>query len=194
MVTTWWVASGGCQSGRRQGDGKYIPLSIVDLIEREEDGDAKDPGGADDDVLGEHLLPVPCPESDYHQLEMFVINNQAFGYGNLDEVGGDKAEGEEEDGVEDAHGEVEEVLVLLRHVAFVHVEELEAVVPNFCSKDQWTESKGGDEEEECSKENVICSSTGRRCSSCSATQCLWGLAQWRCSHMWSPCPPQGAAR
>ena len=86
---------------------------------------------------------------------MFVINNQAFGYGNLDEVGGDKAEGEEEDGVEDAHGEVEEVLVLLRHVAFVHVEELEAVVPNFCSKDQWTESKGGDEEEECSKENVI---------------------------------------
>ena len=86
---------------------------------------------------------------------MFVINNQAFGYGNLDKVGGDKAEGEEEDGVEDAHGEVEEVLVLLRHVAFVHVEELEAVVPNFCSKDQWTESKGGDEEEECSKENVI---------------------------------------
>ena len=86
---------------------------------------------------------------------MFVINNQAFGYENLDEVGGDKAEGEEEDGVEDAHGEVEEVLVLLRHVAFVHVEELEAVVPNFCSKDQWTESKGGDEEEECSKENVI---------------------------------------
>ena len=80
---------------------------------------------------------------------MFVINNQAFGYGNLDEVGGDK------DGVEDAHGEVKEVLVLLRHVAFVQVEELEAVVPNFCSKDQWTESKGGDEEEECSKENVI---------------------------------------
>ena len=58
---------------------------------------------------------------------MFVINNQAFGYGNLDEVGGDKAEGEEEDGVEDAHGEVEEVLVLLRHVAFVQVEELETV-------------------------------------------------------------------
>ena len=39
------------------------------LVEWEEDGDAKDPGEADNDILGDHVLLVPRPKSDDHQLE-----------------------------------------------------------------------------------------------------------------------------
>ena len=76
---------------------------------------------------------------------------------NLDKVGGEEAECEEEDRVEDGHGEVDDVLVsvLLRHVVRVDREELEAVVPDFGSEHQGTESEGGDEEEEGAKENVV---------------------------------------
>ena len=76
---------------------------------------------------------------------------------NLDKVGGEEAECEEEDGVEDGHGEVDDVLVsvLLRHVVSVDREELEAVVPDFGSEHQGTESEGGDEEEESPKEDVV---------------------------------------
>ena len=76
---------------------------------------------------------------------------------NLDKVGGEEAECEEEDGVEDGHGEVDDVLVsvLLRHVIRVDREELEAVVPDFGSEHQGTESEGGDEEEEGPKEDVV---------------------------------------
>ena len=45
--------------------------------------------------------------------------------------------------------------VLLRHVFCVDREELEAVVPDFSSKHQGTESEGGDEEEEGPKEDVV---------------------------------------
>ena len=74
------------------------------------------------DVLGEHPLLVPCAESDDHQLEKYLrLFENLFVPENLDKVGGEEAECEEEDGVEDGHGEVDDVLVhvLLRHVVSV---------------------------------------------------------------------------
>ena len=44
-------------------------LNARHLVEWEEDGDAKDPGEADNDILGDHVLLVPRPKSDDHQLE-----------------------------------------------------------------------------------------------------------------------------
>ena len=143
------------ERSRRCGEGKF---KKVNLIEWEKDGDAEDPGEADDDVLGQHPLLVPSPESDDHQLENFLRSfENLFVPEHLDKVGGEEAECEEEDGVEDGHGEVNNVLVnvLLRHVVRVDREELEAVVPDFSSKHQGAESEGGDEEEEGAKENVV---------------------------------------
>ena len=143
------------ERSRRCDEGKF---KKVNLIEWEKDGDAKDPGEADDDVLGQHPLLVPSPESDDHQLDKFLRSfENLFVPEHLDKVGGEEAECEEEDGVEDGHGEVNNVLVnvLLRHVVRVDREELEAVVPDFSSKHQGTESEGGDEEEESPKEDVV---------------------------------------
>ena len=42
---------------------------LYNLVEGEDDGDAKEPNEADDDVQGGHPLLVPRTKSDNHQLE-----------------------------------------------------------------------------------------------------------------------------